>query len=150
MDINNKTTHTDALFGYSYSVAIPHFISNHSLGVDSTLRNCYQSFSVSFKLQNCNTIHCNSLIEGASNKHSDVWNCQYSRNKHIPYILTITDFSLDAIHLHMATTASNCDVTAIKNNCFHGSLHETCLCLILRFLFGISFGNALLFIKTKR
>ena len=68
VDMNSKTTHTDALFGYSYSVVRPHFISNWSLDVDCTLSNCYQSFSVSFKsclLQNRNAFHCNSLIEGA-------------------------------------------------------------------------------------
>ena len=50
VDMNSKTTHTDPLFGYSYSIVRPHFISNRSLDVDCTLSNCYQSFSVSFKL----------------------------------------------------------------------------------------------------
>ena len=49
VDMNSKTTHTDALFGYSNSVVRPNFISNRSLDVDCTLSNCYQSFSVSFK-----------------------------------------------------------------------------------------------------
>ena len=49
VDMNSKTTHTDALFGYSNSVVRPHFISNQSLDVDCTLSNCCQSFSVSFK-----------------------------------------------------------------------------------------------------
>ena len=68
IDMNSKTTLTAALFGYSYGVAMPHFISNWLLDVDCTLRNHYhQSFSVSFKLclsQNRNAFHCNSLIEG--------------------------------------------------------------------------------------
>ena len=34
--MNSKTTHTDALFGYSYSVVRPHFMSNRSLEVDYT------------------------------------------------------------------------------------------------------------------
>ena len=50
VDMNSKITYTDALFGYSNSVVRPHFISNRSLDVDCTLSNCYQSFSVSFKL----------------------------------------------------------------------------------------------------
>ena len=37
VDMTSKTTHTDALFGYSYSVVRPHFISNRSLDVDCTL-----------------------------------------------------------------------------------------------------------------
>ena len=49
VDMNSKTTHTDALFGYSYSIVRPHFISNRLLDVDCTLSNCYQSFSISFK-----------------------------------------------------------------------------------------------------
>ena len=49
VDMNSKTTHTDALFGYSNSVVRSHFKSNRLLDVDCTLRNCYQSFSVSFK-----------------------------------------------------------------------------------------------------
>ena len=49
VDMNSKTTHTEALFGYSYSVARPHFIRNQALGIDYTLSDCYQSFSVSFK-----------------------------------------------------------------------------------------------------
>ena len=39
VDMNSKTTHTDALFGYSNSVVRPHFISNRSLDVDCTLSN---------------------------------------------------------------------------------------------------------------
>ena len=50
VDMNSMTMHMDALFGYSYGVARPHFISNRSLDVDCTLSNCYQSFSVSFNL----------------------------------------------------------------------------------------------------
>ena len=40
--MNNKATHAEALFGYSYSVAMPHFIRNEVLSVDCTLSNCYQ------------------------------------------------------------------------------------------------------------
>ena len=50
IDTNSKPTHTEALFGYSYSIARPHFIRNLALDADCTLSNCYQSFSVSFKL----------------------------------------------------------------------------------------------------
>ena len=46
VDMNSKTTHTDALFGYSNSVVRPHFISNRSLDVDCTLSNCYQSLAL--------------------------------------------------------------------------------------------------------
>ena len=66
--MNSKTTHTKALFGYRYSVARHCFISKETLGVDYTLSNCYQSFSVSFELylsQNRFTLYCNSLLEGA-------------------------------------------------------------------------------------
>ena len=49
VDVNSKTTHTDALFGYSYSIVRSHFISNRSLDVNCTLSNCCQSFSASFK-----------------------------------------------------------------------------------------------------
>ena len=49
-DINSKTTHTDASFCSSYSVAMLHFVSNQAPSVDGTLSNCYQSFSISFKL----------------------------------------------------------------------------------------------------
>ena len=49
VDMNSKITHTDDLFGYSYSVVRPHFISYRLLDADCTLSNCYQSFSVSFK-----------------------------------------------------------------------------------------------------
>ena len=48
VEMSSKITHTDALFGYSYSIIRPHFISNRSPDVDCTLSNCYQSLSVSF------------------------------------------------------------------------------------------------------
>ena len=35
--MNGKITHSDVLFGYSYSLAMPHFIANQSLVVDGTV-----------------------------------------------------------------------------------------------------------------
>ena len=65
IDTNSKPTHTEALFGYNYSVGRPYFIRNLVLDVDCTPSNCYQSLCATIYHINFFTFHCNSLLEGA-------------------------------------------------------------------------------------
>ena len=111
IDMNSRTAHTEALFGYRYSVARPHFIRNQAISVDCTLSNCYQSFSVSFKpcLSQNGFILYPKKVQFAFNKHHKAYNCivlplMIAKLTYSVYfnhsICYITSFPLDVIHLY--------------------------------------------------